>query len=88
MLRLQMMAPVYGLAEQAAAVILAQHNGTPLPGSTTNTTTTASGTNTSKSPAQTDTNNNNVGNKNAAAWTRPHIGFALVALLAGMAAAL
>ena len=90
-----MMAPVYGLAEQAATMIRDQYNGVTfqVASGTTNSSSSNSSTDAGKSSSvQTEQNNSTSSNSTAAAngasWTRPQTGVALVALLAGVSAML
>lgn len=88
-----MMAPVYGLAEQAASLIRSQYNGTPMVGaSNSSTQSTTSNTSGGKSPVQTEqgqqTGEDNGSATNGAAFMKPSVGLSLLALIAGAIAML
>lgn len=95
---MQMMAPVYGLAEQASALILSQNGGAPMPGAAginSTTQSTTSGTTGGKSPVQTEQGNKDGSDgsdggssSNGAAFTTPSVGLSLLALVAGALAML
>ncbi|KAG9092233.1 hypothetical protein FS749_015901 [Ceratobasidium sp. UAMH 11750] len=56
-----LMAPTYGMAEQAASIIRAQYNGVPPPASTVSTSAPGSATQTGTSPNKPDGNSNGGG---------------------------
>lgn len=81
-----MMAPVYGLAEQAANIIRAQYN-LPAPTNTTNSSSSSSVPSPSSSSA-TGTSSQQVTTKSGASLTRPDIALSLLTLVACAFAAL
>ena len=85
---MQMMAPVYGLAEQAADLIKSQYGGAPMTTATNSTSGPGSKSGTSpsggKSPVQTEQGNEDGnGSPNGAAFMKPSVGLSLLALVAG-----
>ena len=81
------MAPVYGLAEQAASLIRSQYNEIP---QVNNTNSSTSGNNSGKPPSQSEQGpgHGSQNTVNGALWTAPRIGLVLSTLLAAVVAIL